>query len=311
VSVPKSPLLPKLALLCAVFFWGSSFIAMKQAVQVFDPGKIVFLRMAIASVIFLLLFRFWGKITYRKGDWVFLLIMAICEPGVYFFLESQALRFTTAGAAATINALQPPIVAFLAWAFLKEHPRVWTFVGLALCITGAIGLSLGSASTDYAPKPWLGNLLEFGAMVASGVYVILLKRMSDHYSPFFLTALQSFAGVVMFAPFLFIGTPLGTDIPMNVILAVVYLATAVTFGGYFLYNWGIAQTSATEASVFLNLIPVVGVVLAFFVLGERPGLLALGMIALIITGVLICELGGTLAGWIKGRRVGQPVPVRD
>lgn len=291
MSVAASRTLPKAALLCAVFFWASSFIAMKSAVLVFDPGKIIFVRMLIASIGFLLLYRFWGSFRYEKGDWFYLAIMSICEPGIYFFLESQALRLTTAGSAATINALQPPIVALLAWILLREKPRFWTLGGFVLCIFGAVGLSLGSEGTDYAPMPWLGNLLEFGAMAASGGYVILLKKLSDRYSPFFLTALQSFAGVVLFFPLIFVGKSLGSDIPLNSALAIVYLATFVTFGGYFLYNWGIAKTSAIEASIFLNLIPVFGLVLAFLILEETPSAFQCLMVALIIVGVLICELG--------------------
>lgn len=191
---------------------------MKSAVLALDPGKIIFFRMFIASAVFLLLYRFWGKISYQKGDWALLLVMAICEPGIYFFLESQALRLTTAGSAATINALQPPIVALLAWIMLRERPQFWTLSGFALCIVGAVGLSLGSESSDYAPMPWLGNLLEFGAMVASGVYVILLKRLSDRYSPFFLTALQSFAGVVLFFPLLFVGKPFSMNVQASTVM---------------------------------------------------------------------------------------------
>nr|WP_281350491.1 DMT family transporter [Roseovarius bejariae] len=304
-------MLPKIALVCAVFFWGSSFIAMKQAVLVLDPGKIIFFRMLIAAIGFLVLYRFWGRFEYRSGDWVYLLIMALCEPGIYFFLESQALRLTTAGAAATINALQPPIVALLAWVILREYPRFWTLSGFAVCILGAVGLSLGSTGTEYAPMPWLGNLLELGAMAASGVYVILLKKMSDRYSPFLLTALQAFAGVVLFFPLIFFGEPLSTDIPASGAIAVLYLATFVTFGGYFLYNWGIAQTSAVEASIFLNLIPVFGVTLAFLVLGEQPTLFQGAMTLLIIAGVLLCELGSTyLPTPMRGRAAAAPPPVR-
>jgi len=304
MSLNDSGMLAKAALLGASFFWGSSFIAMKYAVMAIDPGQIVFIRMAVSALIFLLLRRFWGSWQYRKGDWVWLLVMAVCEPGLYFALESQALRFTTAGAAATINALQPPAVALLAWVFLKERPPVWTFLGLALCIAGAVGLSLGAQGSDHAPLPWLGNLLEAGAMLASGVYVIVLKRLSHRYRPFFLTALQSLIGVVLFLPFMFTGPPIATDLPGPVIAALVYLATVVTFGGYFLYNWGIAKTSATAAGVFVNLIPVFGVVLAFLLLSERPSQLQLAMIALIMCGVVLCERGAWVWARLRAALIG-------
>lgn len=293
-------ILPKIAMLVAVFFWGSSFIAMKHAVLGFDPGKIVFLRMLISACGFLLLYRFWGKFTYRKNDWIYLAAMAICEPGIYFYLESQALTYTTAGAAATINSLQPPIIAVLAWLLIKEKAQSWTFAGFAICIAAAVGLSLGAQGSPYAPKPWLGNLLEFGAMVASGVYVILLKKLSDRYSPFFLTALQSFAGVLLFMPMVLADRTLDFSMPVNVAYSILYLATFVSFGGYFLYNWGIAKTSAIEASIFLNLIPVFGVILAFLVLGETPTPSQLMMTALIILGVLICEFGASVFQISKG-----------
>lgn len=122
-------------------------------------------------------------------------------------------------------------------------------------------------------------------------YVILLKKLSDRYSPFFLTALQSFAGVILFFPLIFAGDSPSLDVPLNTALAVVYLATFVTFGGYFLYNWGIAKTSAIEASIFLNFIPVFGLILAFLVLNETPTPFQGLMVGLIIMGVLICELG--------------------
>jgi drug/metabolite transporter (DMT)-like permease len=308
MSVAAARTLPKMALLCAVFFWASSFIAMKSAVSVFDPGKIIFLRMLIASAGFLLLRRFWASFRYERGDWLYLAIMSVCEPGIYFFLESQALKLTTAGSAATINSLQPPIVALLAWILLREHPKFWTLCGFSVCIFGAIGLSLGSQSTNYAPMPWLGNLLEFGSMVASGVYVILLKKLSDRYSPFFLTAMQSFAGAILFFPLIFVGDAVSFDIPLDTALAIVYLATFVTFGGYFLYNWGIAKTSAIEASIFLNLIPVFGLILAFLVLEETPTPFQGLMVGLIVMGVLICELGPKYLPDPRRRRISATTP---
>ncbi|MDO5055696.1 MAG: DMT family transporter [Lautropia sp.] len=74
-------------------------------------------------------------------------------------------------------------------------------------------------------------------------------------------------------------------------MAIIYLATCVTFGGYFLYNWGIAKTSAIEASIFLNLIPVFGLILAYVVLAEKPTAVQSVMVGLIIIGVLLCEFG--------------------
>ena len=69
------------ALWAAVILWSSSFIALKFAFQRFDPMVVIFGRMFIASLCFLLVFKSLKNIDYRPGDWKLLLFMGVCEPG--------------------------------------------------------------------------------------------------------------------------------------------------------------------------------------------------------------------------------------
>lgn len=284
----KNPVLTQAALIMAVFFWASSFIAMKHVVGYLDPGFTVLIRMIIASICFIIIRNLWNDISYVPGDWKYFLAMSVCEPGLYFLLESQALKYTSASAAGTINSLQPPLLALSAWVFLKERPRVVTFVGAAISIIAAVLLTAASPSIESSPNPWLGNTLEFGAMVSSTIYIIVLKKLSDRYNPLFLTALQAFGGAVLFVPFIFT-VELPVAAPGSAWLAIFYLATFVTFGGYFLYNWGVANSTTIVASAYLNLIPVFSVSLAYVFLDERLNTFQICMVFMIISGVFVSQ----------------------
>jgi len=47
-----------------------------------------------------------------------------------------------------------------------------------------------------------------------------------------------------------------------------FLGGFVTFGAFGLYNWGISHIRAAKVSSFINLVPVMAVILGWAVLGE-------------------------------------------
>ena len=96
--MPRATLIPVLSLLTAMLLWASSFIALKLAFQVYHPMVVIFARMAIAALCFLLLFRWIWRFDYRAGDYQYLLAMAVAEPCLYFLFEAAALQNTSAGA---------------------------------------------------------------------------------------------------------------------------------------------------------------------------------------------------------------------
>jgi drug/metabolite transporter (DMT)-like permease len=141
-------------------------------------------------------------------------------------------------------------------------------------------------------------LLEFLAMVCATGYTINLKRLTRRYSPLFLTAIQSFVGVVFFLPALFFPhTFWPRQFQWLPTLAVVYLGAVITLGAYGLYNFGVSRIEAAQASSFINLIPVFTIVMGWVVLGERfspPQYLAT---ALVFVGIFLsqAEKGGPSA----------------
>ena len=278
-----------ICLIIAMFIWGSSFVAFKYALAGYSPLVVIAARMSVASLIFLVFWKFLAGQQYRKGDWKYLLIMSLCEPCLYFVFEAWALVNTTASEAGVVTATLPLLVAALAALVLKETISKNHYLGFAITLPGVIWLTLAGEASESAPNPALGNFLEFLAMVSAAGYTVALKYVSQRYSAFFLTAIQSFIGAVFFVPLAFVFEPEMPQWHSEAAMAVVYLGVVVTMFAYGFYNFAIRHLSATQTVMFTNLIPVFTLILAFFILQERITVQQWFAAGLIIVGVLISQ----------------------
>ena len=139
--------LPLLSLLLAMFLWASSFIALKIAFRGYDPMVVIFGRMLVASLCFLLVGRrLTRSLRYRKGDYRLLLFMAFCEPCLYFIFEARAIENTTASQAGLITAMLPIMVMAAASLLLKEVVSRKAWLGAALAVAGVIWLTAPRAT---------------------------------------------------------------------------------------------------------------------------------------------------------------------
>lgn len=273
-----------------MILWSSSFVALKLAFRTYDPMVVIFGRMAVASVCFLFIIRYFKNNRYRKGDLKYLIFMAFCEPCLYFMFEARALQNTTASQAGMITAMLPLMVAVGARIFLKEHISAKTLCGFMIAIAGACILSISGNPSENAPAPMLGNFLEFLAMVCATGYTISLKNLSERYNPFFLTAIQAFIGSIFFFPFLFLGSttlPSGFD-PVPA-FSIIYLGVFITLGAYGFYNFGVSRIPANQATAFVNLIPVFTVFLGWLILGEKFTTMQYVASGLVFIGVYISQ----------------------
>ena len=281
-------LLPFFSLVLAMLLWASSLVALKIAFRGYHPMQVIFGRMFIASLCFVIFIPSFRRLNWRRRDLKYLLIMAICEPCLYFIFEARALVLTSASQAGMITAMLPLLVAILAWGLLKEQITNRTLIGFILAIFGTCWLSLASDTSTAAPNPLRGNFYEFLAMVCAAGYTVSLKHLTSNYPPLFLTAFQAFVGSLFFLPFLFLPS-VGFPAEWNneSLLAVVYLGTFITFGAYGCYNYSLSRLPANQAAGFINLIPVFSVGLGMLILGETLNTAQWFACVLVFSGVWV------------------------
>ncbi len=288
--IAPSAIVPFGALLLAMMLWGSSFVAFKYAIMVYDPMVVVFARMALASLFFAATLRRWKPARCARRDIPAMLFMALCEPCFYFVFEGQALRLTSASQAGMVAATLPVLVAVSAWIFLGERLRPRSWVGLVLALGGVAWVSLAGHGTEMAPRPALGNFLEFMAMVCAAGYTVSMKKLCATYSPWFMTAVQAFVGALFFLPLLFLpSTDMPASWPLAPSMAVLYLGTCISIGAYGLYNFGISKLPAWQASAFVNLIPAFSILLGWACLDELLSPAQLVGVGAVFLGVLLSQ----------------------
>ena len=149
-----------------------------------------------------------------------------------------------------------------------------------------------------------GNSAVSLAMVCAALYTVLARRLSAAYSPFQITAVQSFVGMSFFAGLLALAPLDYTPVLLHVEVpdwapwaSVVYLGGVVSLGGYGLYNVGVSRLSAAGAAAYTNLIPILTLASGVILLREvfLPGQYMASV--LVVAGVLLSQWGGQ-----KGRR---------
>ena len=291
MNQPKTDPIGILFLLIAMLTWASSFIALKSAIGPLGPMSVVFGRMVIASLCFVYFIKQFRALSFTRHDIKYILLLTLFEPCFYFIFEAKALQLTTASQAGMITSMMPLMTAIAASFVLKERLSKRIVIGSVLAVVGAIWLSLGAQSSENASNPLLGNFLEFCAMICGTWYAISVRYLSQKFSALFLTAIQAFVGTIFFFP---LAVWEYFTLPMHLSLEVFgwicYLGIVVTLGGYGMFNLALSRIEASKASVFVNLIPVFTVLLAYLFLNERLSQTEMLASFVIFGGIIISQL---------------------
>ncbi|MCK5066324.1 MAG: DMT family transporter [Bacteroidales bacterium] len=275
-----------------MIFWGFSFVTFKIANESFRPITIVSFRLFV-SIFFLfgfaLLFKRLNRI--RRKDQKWFLLMAIVEPFFYFLGEAYGLTMVTATVGAVIISTIPLIVPFGAYYFFREKLTPMNYFGLVISFGGVLLVVL-TKSGGLAANP-LGIVLMFVAVLSAVSYTLVVKRLTDDYTPITITAYQSFYGLLLFLPMFLIFEVPHLDfshVSTHSLLAVGYLGVFGSGICFIFMAIGIRELGAAKSNIFVNLIPVVTAILSFFILKEAMPLLKIIGIFIVILGLLLSQI---------------------
>jgi drug/metabolite transporter (DMT)-like permease len=301
-----------LKLVTTTFFWGGTFVAGKWAVREAPPLFVALLRFAIATTVLLAMVA-WkraregasgGAFAPRGGrQWAGLFFLGLTGVFAYNYLFLEGLSLTTATNGSLIVALNPLLTALLSAMYLKERIRPIQVGGLFLALAG-VGVVVTDGSTEVLRRLSFnrGDLLLLGAPLAWALYTIVGKKILAFLPPLTATAYASLFGTLLLLPAALLEGPLSAGLSGLGFfgwLSVLQLALLGTVVGFVWWYDGVAELGAARAAVFVNLVPLFGVLLAALILSEPVGP------AKIAGGVLV--VGGVYAGSL-GKPSGSGVP---
>ena len=265
------------ALVAAAFFFGTTFVVVKDAIGDVGPVPFLAVRFAIGTLV-LLPFARRNPVTpgvVRDG----VAVGAALAAGYLF--QTIGLQYTSASESAFITYLLVAFVPLLAALKLGRPPAGATLVGVALACVGLWLL------TGASPSLGRGELLTVGCAVAFALHVVLLAERAGAHGALHLNAVQlAVVTAVCAVPGLFLG---GYGFPLRAWMAALFtgvFASAVALG---VQVWAQARLEPSTSALVLTLEPVFAAVLGFAT-GERLGWVGAAGAALILVAVLVSEL---------------------
>jgi len=270
-------------LLLAAFFWGYSFVAMKEALEVFPTFWLLALRFNAA---FIILCIFFGHKFIEAPKKLFTMggIAGLLLFGAYT-AQTFGLNFTTASKQAFITSTYVIFVPFFVWILTRVFPGKAVLLSAFLCFFG-----MWTLTSDEVGAFNIGDAFTVLCAVLYAAHLMYLTYATRIVSPVLLATLQ--IGVVgimslIIAPFSgewpgFSGT--------DGLYQIVFLVLFPTIGAFLLQNICQKHTSSVHAAIIISLEGVFGVFAGVILLGELFTFrMAVGC-AIIFSAVLLTEI---------------------
>ncbi len=277
-------------LIVAMIIWGSAFAVTKASLAEVPPVLFAFLRYVIASVLLAVFVVFSGKLTKipRPVPWTAIALMGVSGVFLYTVAYNISLVYTSAAQGALVQSFIPAVTALLAAAFLKETLSPIRLLGIGISIAGIFLIMFFAEANESAPNSFLGNLIMLLSVVLWAAYTLFAKRLAN-FDPLIITTGATIAGTILLASAaLFeLGGKNFPSISASGWTGVIYLGVFSSAVAMLLYNRSLQCLNAGETANFLNLMPVVAVLIAVVFLGESPTFPQIAGGTLVLFGVYI------------------------
>jgi drug/metabolite transporter (DMT)-like permease len=272
----------KLALFAATLIWGSSFLVVKNTMDVMQPHYLLAFRFTIGCLLLVAVFykrlRKLNKEYFIQGGLLGLLLI------LAYSLQTIGITDTTPGKNAFLTAVYCVLVPFFFWAIDKKKPDIYNIIAAFVTIIG-----IGLVSLDGNFSIGLGDTFTLAGGVVFALHMVLVAKISQNKDPIVLTILQfAYAGIIAWiVAFLFEDMPTQWD--TNTLGGIMYLAVFATAVALLLQNIGQKYTNPAPASIIMSLESVFGVVFSVIFYGEEITLKLLVGFCLIFIAIIISE----------------------
>jgi drug/metabolite transporter (DMT)-like permease len=280
-----------LMMLAVACIWGANFTVIKYGTGVLAPLAFNGARVALAAVALSII------ALLRRAPWpssrtvTTLLAIGVIGNGLYQVLFVEGIARTRASDAALVISGGPAFVGLLGRAAGIERvsPRAW--FGIGLSIAGIALVVLGAAAAAPGRSTILGNGLVLAGSLCWAVFTVLLKPYTRQVDGLQLSAVTMVGGATAL---LLVSSPsiAATDwtrVGPSAWIAIVYGGIAGLVIAYLFWYRGIKLLGPTRTAMYVNLQPVFALIIAWAVLGERPGIPQLFGAAAVMAGLLLAR----------------------
>ena len=290
VSPPATPSLRlPLPVMVAAFclLWASAFSVAKLAIADCPPLIVLTARFLLAGVVILGVAALFGmRLSLSRRELLLFALLGIANQAVYLGLSYVGIRSTSSGLAALVISANPVLTAVLAVAFLDERMTWRKAMGLLLGL-GGVTFVVESRMAGGVDHP-VGIAFLLVALVSLVAGTILYKKLAPSGGLWVGNGVQSLAAGLVTLPFAFAFENVGDIVPSwRLAASLAYLALFVSIFAYLLWFHLLDVSGATAASSYHFMMPPLGMLFGWLLLGEQVALTDLIGIVPVALGIYL------------------------
>jgi len=280
-------------LLLATFFWGATFIQIKDALHQVTPFTFNAIRMIIGAVALVLIYR---KRLARVPPQTLALsaVLGALLWGGYSF-QTKGLVYTSPSKSAFITGFSTVLVPIFLALFWRRRIHLRTAVGIAVAMIGLYLLTVPAAAGGGFGLSLVnrGDLLTLGCAVVFAFHIIVVGRVMMHHRFEHIGPLQ----IVAAATLMTVSAPLMEHPAIvwspRVIAALLVTGLLCTAAAFTIQAWAQQFLPPTHTALIFLMEQVFAWLTSYLLVHERLGYRATMGALLILAGILVAELKGT------------------
>ncbi len=290
-----APTLAYAAFATICVLWGTTFVAIRVAIETIPTMLVTGIRFTAAGVLLLAIARMRGVTFPRpwRRQIISGILMAACGNTLVVYAEHALTSGLAALLAATIPIWMAVMESMLGTARLT--PR--KVAGLALGF-GGVGLLVAPAIGHFDAS--IGFFLAVGAMQLSSICWnagTLYSRGGTKGDPLANSVIQMLSGGILITllAFAFGNRPAPAMFSLRSTAALLYLAVFGSVVAYSAYNYAMSKLNAGKVSSYAYVNPLVAVITGVALLGEPVTARMIAAMVIILGGVALIQLDRRLA----------------
>jgi drug/metabolite transporter (DMT)-like permease len=289
VSRPQHERLAYSALVAVCFFWGTTYLGIRIALESLPPVYLMAIRYTISGGILLAAAALGGFHLPRGRELLYTAICGIICIGIGNTFLAIAELLIPSGLAAVFYTTSPFwMVGIDALLPGGKRPLLSTLAGLFAGLLGVIFLVLPAARQEgFRGHTFAGFLLLELAAVGWVLGSLLQKRVRVRAVPFVSGAVQQLAaGLALFVPAVKF-EKLPHTVSLRSELAVAYLVVFGSIVGYTAFIYSMSHLPVAVVSIYSFVNPVVAILLGWLFFREPFGFRELGAMLIIFIGIAL------------------------
>ena len=261
------------ALFITSFVWGTTWVASKIGISEMPALQMAYIRQFIAGICFVgffLLYRKYPLPSLKQFRWisVMALLMFVLANG----LSTWSLKYIPTGLSALIGALYPLSVVVIERVFFKSrNMTLLTFLGLFLGITGVGIVFYENAFNNFSASFIIGLSLSVIAMLSWSFGTVFIVRNRENVNPYYGTGWQMLISSFMLMIVAETTQPTVhvSQISIKVWMVILYLVVFGSILSFVAFIYSMKKLPPAISSLYAYINPLVAMVVAAIVLGEK------------------------------------------